>query len=317
MKFFLMSSDESGNIDPTPLHQIFRRLPLTSAISNCDAVVVPVAYFGNYKFNHNLTSLTKPILIFDFTEFGWPWHGQSDNVLGRDCYKNFPHLNTPEYAMLDKWAKDFPAKVHFKRELRKCDQTESLLPISFLCDIPSESLDSREKFNSRPLQVFSSWGYSHPDRRRLHGEIFQKADSKGIHILDHWDQEGHFEGKNWATIHAPHYSRRHMPEVMRWQRQSKLTISMPGAGIACFRNSEAAVNSIMALQHDPLAWAYDWFHGVNCIRLRPGHEFEDLNEALERDNLYDIYLDSQSSIDKWRPHRFVTEYVLPKIKERL
>jgi hypothetical protein len=317
VKLFLMSSDESGNIDPTPLHQIFKRLPLTTDLSQADAVVVPVAYFGNYKFNHNLTSLKKKIILFDFTEFGWPWHGQSDNVLGRGAFKNFPHLNTPEYAMLDKWASDFPATIHFKRELRKCDQSANMFPVSFLCDIPPEPIQSKEEFNARPIEVFYNWGYSHPSRRRLHGEIFCKADSKNIHVIDSLDHGDHFEGsRNWVTVHTPHYARKPMSHLMHWQKRAKLTVSMPGAGITCFRSAEV-VGSIMALQYDPLSWAYDWFNGVNCIRLSPGKEFEELNQALERDNLHDIYVASQESIDKWRPHRFIPEYVIPKIQERL
>lgn len=315
MKLFLMSSDETGNMDPTVLNQILNRLPLTRDLAHCDAVVVPVSWFPGYKFNHALTALQKKIILVDFTEYGWAWEGQTENVLGRNMVHNYGHLNTPDYAMLDKWAADFPAILHFKRELLEVDKTDTLIPISFLCTIPEEPVQTKEQFDARPVEVFYSWGYSHPDRRRLHGEIFTKSDSKGIHIIDHWDQGDHFEGKhNWITIHAPHYARKPMNIIMDRQRCSKVTVSMPGAGNTCFRHSEAPVNSIMALQNDNLSWAYEWMHAVNCIRLTVGQEFEDLNTALETLPLYDIYVESQKSIDQWRPERFVPEYVIPKIR---
>lgn len=328
MKLAVISSSEDNWIDQSISDAILKHLPIGS-IHEADAVIVPVAYRENYRFNRQLLAVTKRIAIIDITEFGWE-AGTKPNVLGAGVIRSFGHLDTDQWGALDQWAAGANIVAHFKRELMRKDWMDNgaLVPIEYLCRMPVPPRQSREEFTRRPIEVFSSWGLSNPVRQVLHGDIFRNAHTSGIHVVDAWDQDNQFNGKTWdsrwpqdgkvwATIHTPHYNRKPMPEVMRWQHRAKLSVSLPGSGVKCFRSAEAPVGSIMALQEDDLAWAFDWIHGQNCIRLARGKEFESLLEATSRTDLYDIYCASQETIAQYQPAFYVANHVLPAIEDRL
>lgn len=317
MKLFIKSADAAGQIDGSVNSQILSQLPLCKREFDADAIVVPISYYRNYKFNEELREVKKPVVLVDFLEFGWNWQWHEENVLGRGNIRKCPHLDTDEYEKLDKWVVEVKPILQFKRELRLGDRGDSLLPAEFLCYLPKTPIQNKEEFDKRPMEVFNSWGYSHPLRRSLHGDIFRFADDHGIHVIDSWEQDGHFEGNhNWSTIHVPHYLRKHISEIQKWMDRAKICVSLPGAGIRCFRHAEIS-NSIMALVHDPLCWSTDWVNGVNCIRLETGKEFDGLLEATKRENLHDIYVNAQETLDRYRPERYAKEYVIPNIKRCL
>lgn len=315
MKLYIQSFDAEWDVNPMVRDGILNHLPLTDAMGLADAVIVVVCYKANYRFNVALQGINKPVILMDFTEFGWD-AGTNKNVLGGGGYfTQFGHLNSDEWKKLDRWAQDHPVILHFKRELFHKDRTPRLIPIEFPCVIPARPVQSKGEFDARSIEVFNCWGLSHPARQWLHGDIFRNAHAKGINVIDAWSHR--IEGRAWASIHTPHYDRRQIGEVMDWNHRAKISVSLPGAGVKCFRSAEAPVGSIMAMWRDELAWSIPWIHCRDCITLTPGCEFEELQVASKLHGLYDIYRNGQETIDSYRSTRYVREYVKPAIESAL
>ncbi len=72
----------------------------------------------------------------------------------------------------------------------------------------------------------------------------------------------------------------------------------------------------MAKQIDNLAWSFPWTE-ENSILLRAGHEFEDLEKAARRDDLYPIYKAGHANVDRYRGKRYANEYLIPIIEAQL
>lgn len=315
MKLFVHTADAGGQIDGTTIQQLLNQLPTVDNINAADAVVVPISYFGNYKFNDALLQIKKKVIIIDYIEHGWDFDFIKPNILGRGIQNSCGHMNNEEYAKLDQWAKDNPPSLTFKRELARKDLDDKHKPADFLCYWPSQRIVSREEFDARPIEVFHCWGLSNPIRPRIHGEIFINAHDKGYNFVDGWDKQL-VEKRNWVALHAPHYLRVKMSQIMEWVKRSKICLSLPGAGIKCFRHAELS-SSIMALPYDPLSWSFEWNHGENCIRLQEFSEIETLLLWLKSEKLYDIYLKAQDTFDRYRPQRYAQEYIIPEIEKVL
>lgn len=287
--------------------------------------IVPISYYHDYEFRRDLRSIigSDPWCLIDYTELGldWDvWSGVDSMVLGRNVL-NFLRVANKEWLALNDLVRDNPPKVYFKRELLAREQTDWLVPVDFPCYLPLPAIETKEQFDTRPLDAFTFWGLSHPARPRLHGEIFKQAYDHGYEVLSqfgHW--HGHFydpRGRTWAAIHAPHFDRKPIEDVMHFNHRSKISVSLPGAGYSCFRDTEAPVGSIPAFWHMPLARAFPWIHGRNCIDLRPTEEWRDLYDATKRDDLYDIYISAQANIQNYQSHNYVHQHILPAIERRL
>ena len=59
-----------------------------------------------------------------------------------------------------------------------------------------------------------------------------------------------------------------MNDILHAQSMSKISVSLNGCGVKCFRHSESPVNSLMALQDNVLEWTYPWTE-ENSILLPP------------------------------------------------
>lgn len=315
MKLFVEPSDANGDRNPILETGILRHLPLASAMREADAVVVPICYVANYKFNQALWHITKPIILLDFMEFGWD-AGDKPNLFGFGSLGNFSHISSEQWIDLDEWVSSLKQPLLFKRELFLKDQNEWRLPIEFPCVQPIPADVSKELFDARPFEVFFNWGLSHPARPRMHGSIFLWADRINVNIIDGWEQY-HDHGKVWVTIHTPHYQRRPIEEVLRWQQRAKISISLPGAGVKCFRSAESPIGSVVAKLADELAWAYPWKHMENCVELHEHEGIVRLCNALADPNLYEVYRACQDTIRKYEQRRYVREHVLANIEVRL
>lgn len=308
----VLSADESGQIDGTVQKLLIDYLPVVSK-SEADVAIVFISYLHVFKFSEQLLHINKPIVLVDFTEYGWDF-GDKNNQWGTGAHRDCGHLNTPEYALFDAWVQDRPPVLTFQRELQQRDRSPIRLPVEWPCDVPAVPLQTKEEFDARPMEVLFVWGLSNPSRPRLHGDIFRNSHDCGINVLSDWRDDGHFEKRNWAALYSPHWRRTHINEVHRWNQRAKISVSLPGAGAKCFRHTmESPVGSIMALPFDTLAWSFEWLHLVNCIRLVPGHEFTSLESVTHCGDLWDIYRWGQATVDRWRPARYVSEYIMPAI----
>jgi hypothetical protein len=100
----------------------------------------------------------------------------------------------------------------------------------------------------------------------------------------------HEPNKNkWVTVNTPHYHRHPMQDILGVNGLSKISLSHFGAGMKCFRTSEASLNSLMAMPINNLAWSFDW-NDSNCILFQIGVEVPTLNIELHKENLYERYV---------------------------
>ncbi len=319
MKLFLAYANANGNTDGVTHEQLIRHLPLTTNLAEADAIVLLAVTHDNFRFNHDLNKLVgkKPMVVIDYIEYGWEFPHDVDNVLGHG-YGAI--LGNQEWCTLDLFLRENKPLLQFKRELRKEDSGPSVIPIDFLAHLPKQPLSTRKQFDSRPFEVFNSWGYSHPNRARVHGDIFHAMGNANVNVIDGYDKLGGnslpYAAKTWLSVFTPHWVRKPMSEVLGYQSQSKISLSLYGAGWKCFRHAEAAENSVMAIQRNNLAWSYPWDES-NSIQLNKPHEVRDLLAATARHTLFDVYLAAQENQDRYRRENYVPNYVLANIRHRL
>jgi hypothetical protein len=287
--------------------------------------VVPVSFYGDYQFRRDLPTIigNKKWVMADFMELGleWPFDGTVDtHVFGRNS-ANFPRMAGQETMRLDAFVRDHPPLVYLKRELLAREHSDWLVPIEFPAYLPLPPLQSKEEFDSRPVEAFHFWGLSSRVRPVLHGDIFRHSYDEGYEIISDWHQwHGYFSdkrGRTWASIHAPHFCRVGIEHIQHYLHRSKISVSLPGAGYHCFRGSEALMGSIPAYQHTAVGWSYPFKHGENCIELRPGFEWEDLHEATQREDLYDIYVEAQKAAAFYQSANYVNNHIIPSIEKQL
>lgn len=320
MKFRIISPDAAGTIDHVLRDQMLRFMDESWQ----GIPFVPISYFPNYRFNADqlLGLEDRRWVLCDMTEYGWDWDQKSENVLGRGVTRNYSHIASDEWAKLDEYVAKNPPLIHFKRELRAVDKNPRLMPVEHLCYSLPSPIQSKAAFDARQIEVNHTWGWSHPRRAILHADIFRAMTTDGVGVISELNHcYGYFKAlqtpgqRTWASIYKPWYARSPAEEIAALNERSKISVSLPGAGNKCFRSCEAPVGSIMALAEDRLAWAFPWEHGVNCIRLNS--DFTDLDAATQRVDLYEIYVNGQATVDRYRSRRYVDEYLIPNIEARL
>jgi hypothetical protein len=311
-----ISPADTHRHESTFMFHIASKLPLAD---DCDVILVTMPWLEDYHFNDNLYKINKPWILLDYIEYTWDWNAQETHIWTKNTGKFLPRLgrNHDDIMKFDKFVKEHPPILTFKRELLEKDRTNKLLPLEYVCYLPRVPIANKEEFDNRKLEVHYNWGLSNPLRPKLHADIYTKANA--YEYVSSYEQIHHCPAKRiWASLHCPWWCRKdYKTEILPIQCQSKLTVSLFGNGIKCFRSSEAPVGGIMALVEDNLAWSFPWIDNYNSIRLRPNYMHEDISSALEKDNLYDTYLKSQDTIDQYRTQRYIDEYLLPKIEEQL
>lgn len=306
----ILSHHKSGEIDPIA-HSIVKHI-------DSKLPIVVVTRLNNYVFNEDLYKIIGKWVLVDFSELDWNWDQQQTHIWGKNTRDFKDKYPGEEWEKFDLFVKKNPPALQFIRELVAKDETDTIKSIEYPCwhNIP-EPL-SEEAFNNRPLEVFYNFGYSHEDRRRVHGEIWTNAQKYGYMVCDNMY---YFDGfmthetapRKWVSIHIPHYKRVDISNILALNSMAKLSLSMSGAGVKCFRHCEASVNAIMCLPEDNLKWSYDWIDGVNCIRLKKGQEIKSITDALQRTDLSQIYLNGLETVKKYRISDYCRNYIEPLI----
>lgn len=320
----IISAHKNNYLDP-PVYNLLKEI-------NSPVPIVQISSLQDYVFNPSLYELKEWILA-DFCEYGAnDFNDGITHVWGVNI-ELFPKAQTEEWKKFDQFVKDNPPALIFKRELLKDCNTENVYPINFPCLWEIPAIQTKFEFESRPLEVFNVWGYSHELRRMLHGEIFINAVKRNRAVIDnfsHLSEEIKDKRKKWLTVFTPWHSRYDMKDVLSWQGLSKLSVSLPGAGFVCFRHSEACINSAMVMRDDPVRWSYDWINGENCIKFPVGKDadsirgitgakqaIETIEEALNNPLLYEIYCEGVNTCHKYSLHNYVSNYIEPIIKKHL
>lgn len=318
MKFFIHSPDKNGFVDGCLQHMVLDGFPnLVSSEAEADVCLVPVSRHAGFEFG-SLPS--KKYAILDFLEY--EWRAVNDvrysHFLGENTAE-FERWLSPEWLRLCESVSGNKPIAYFKRELHASDLfIPTVHPIDWPCMQEIPPVQSEEEYNARPIDVLFWWGYSHPSRPKLHADIFEGMADYGIEVFDNHEVWGAIDTrKAWLSLYLPWYKRVPAATLMALQRQAKITVSMPGAGVKCFRTTgEASVNSVMALPYDDLAWSFPWEHNGNCIRLSD-LVFSDLISTSRRNDLYPIYLNGVKATRRYIRDAYIRDYVLPKIEESI
>lgn len=280
--------------------------------------LVPITITPDFVFNEELRKLDKYIL-FDYVEYGWNWDRIHTHLFGYNSHLFPEKFNTAEWKKFDDFIREKPPLVYFKRELRliPADRLYNVYPIDWPCFHPIPFFQTKDEFNKRQADVIFAWGHSHEARRLLHGKIFIHASDHGYGVIDspYHIERGLKEYKRvWLALQIPHYARIDMPQLLFIQGHAKVSISLPGAGVKCFRHAESPINSVMYMHEDGMNYSYDWENGVNCIRSVPGKEIEAIERALERDNLYEVYKEGVINASHYLLRNYQKNYIEPLIK---
>jgi len=331
MKIYIDTTDANGWTDGVTHGQLFSKLPgLTTQLGAADVAIIESVCHPKYQFNHTLNRLKhtrKPWVHIDYTEWGWNWDFTKDNVLGRtDCYP-CTQFDNHDWGTLKQFIQDYPPILTFQRDLMQRDVGERLIPIDFLAYMDREPVATLEEYSSRPYDVTYVWGYSHPLRPKMHSEIFEAMGTQNVEVLSSFEMlGGHAKSQvvdghqTWVSIFSPHWVRKPMSEVFAVQRKGRCSICLPGAGFKCFREQEAPNNALMFMLENDLARAYPWRDGENCITIRSDHLFFDVfmaTQTIPMNELHELYVEGQATLDRYRAHNYIPNYVIRNIEKRL
>lgn len=294
--------------------------------------ILLLARSENLTFNEDVLSLKgKPYIVVDYIENGWNWNREETLIVGQNCNR-FPDVCQRGWDVLNDFIKENPPVLYFKRELLQSDITDTLLPIEYVNLQPIFPAQTKEQFESRPISVFTYWGRSSDSRLMVHGEFWKNAARKGysvcdnIYYLNAFMEDEKSQPNKWVTMNIPHYSRVDMKHIMEINAVSKLSLSMPGAGVKCFRNcGESLCNSVMVMPEDNLAWSLPFVHGINCIQF-PIYDnpmgiepewpvIKGIEDALKNPNLYDIYLQGLEAAKWYQIDNYIKNYIEPIINK--
>lgn len=307
----IIVADANGTADG-PAHVFLSRV-------NSEIPIVLVSRVQDFKFNEALLSLDKYILV-DFVELGWQWNQQLGHIWGENTHK-FPDVFPgDEWKRFDNFVAERPPLLIFQRELLRKDVVAGVLPIEYPNWQPSHDAQTKEQFNERRIELFHFWGFSHVCRKIFQGNAILHAVREDIEIIDNVFYYQNFLQENhrryWATIHIPHFARMPINQILEINGNAKLSLSLPGAGVKCFRSTgESPVNSLMCIPFDELAWSYPWEHGVNCIRFELNNAVVEIEHALRRDDLYELYLSGVANAENYRVENYIRNYIEKQINE--
>jgi len=321
-KIYILSAHAKGDIDGTTMQNILCHLPnRTTELVEADAVLVPVSHFEDFKMNPLLRKVKKPIILMDFMEY---YSGTSENVTHlfgsrhREAWYNCPGGAWDEFHQ---WCVENPPVLTFKRELYQCDASDKVVPIEWPCYLPAWEIEPKSNFDARPFELFFNWGMSHHSRPAFAAQAYQLMAEGKIDIVSHFDcidSKANEPHRKWISIHSPHTHRTNINEIARRQAQSKMSLSLPGAGVKCFRSCEHLVHTVPLKLQDSMAWSFPWEHGENCLQLPWSSNMAlDAYDYAKHFDLHSIYASAQDLADRYRVHRYTAEYIMPRIRRVL
>lgn len=284
--------------------------------------IVMVSYSDNFVFNEELLTLKpKEFLVIDFIEMGWDYDWSKHSL--ESYHKRF---KGEEWKKYHDWAYGSEPLLCFKRELDiPTSKVAGYYPIEYPAMVQPKEVQAEEYFNKRPINGCYYFGRSHESRLLLHASIWGGATKYGYSVCDNPYQMfgnpkenlGNFleneKGKKYVSMHLPHWFRLPIELILGINEFSKISIAPHGAGIKTFRAAEISSNSVMLMWEDNLKWTYDWIHGFNCLKCKPGEEVETIEKWVNDKNLYSIYVEGVKTWEKYRPENYITNYIEPII----
>ena len=302
IKAFCTSIESSGGYSGI-FHHTFGLYFESVSLDRADFVFVVLENCHNWAIDSILRNLIntsgKPVAVFDYWEEAW-------NEL---AYR----IDTHGLQNI---------KAVFKREMVK-NHTYSgnIHPIDWYNHIPVPEPDTFEEFNARPIDILMIWGLSNPIRPEVHGNLMAGCHKHGWTYIGNRHHIAYEGGQKAVLLHQPHYDRIPEKEMYELQSKSKITISLPGAGVKCFRHAEAPINSVMAKPEDNLVWQAGW-DKTNCVFFSDSvveigcliDYGNDLKYELSNpETLYQKYLNGTKRAHEIKPEKVWNTHILPKI----
>lgn len=302
------------------------------SLEECDLVfVVPVFHKKDYLLNtelaNDIVNSKKLIVFFDYNELGWWVDGEYDHIFGVNSILG-SHFAEDEllapYAYLSEWMRGmFLAKrvtAYFKRELHNTTVEKypgkNIHPIDWVNHIVWDTIDTEEEFNARPIEVLFIFGQSHPNRMQFVSSVINFSSINHWNICTDPSDLAYTPGKKVAMFHRGWWNRLSQGEMYDLQSKAKITVSMPGYGIKCFRDAEAPVNSVMAMMETDIVRMIDWKE-AGAIMMNHRSMVGEIEGALSQpDKLYARYLLGIKQSENTKPNLVWDNYILPKLSKQ-
>jgi len=195
--------------------------------------------------------------FIDCAEYGWfnrmrpNWQEEYYSAFAPGSLRNHTKNMTEQvFLLLFLQGKSFP---YFLREfLVGFPYPPTYYPIDYPITVePDMTPPDREQYLARPVDLFLSWGISHPFRANLTEEVRQAGVRTDINI-----------------IQDPHGGRLPYDEYVGRMARAKATVSYDGYGISAFRESEALCRTLLFRGGVPTIQRCPLYSGVNCVEYK-------------------------------------------------
>lgn len=301
--------------------------PVTDRLAEGDYVVLEVCHkHAGFQFDHKAAAglAGKPVVVLDYLEYGWRKSWNNSHLVGRNSAA--AGLGE-EYTKLDEWLAGQHVVAYFKRELtpevQALETSFPVYPVELLAQESEVRWFSRNDWDRRSGGIFHLYGFSHMDRKRLHGAL-QVEFGTTVNSLDAVEHPGH-PAADWHYLEQrEHWSRYDMPRVLAAQREFALSIALPGAGVKTFRDGEACNGTVPVFADVGMKRAIPWTE-ENAIllptvngELRIHESVEILRAALsDRTALYPKAQSALVNCIRYQAEKYVDNHINRHIRAHL
>lgn len=300
------------------------------SLQNKDVVVLPITFRDDAIFDlEQAKSLSgKPIIVLDMMEYGHAVSWKNEHVLGiNDKINRGIVPNREYYTALSEWLSKQRIVCYFKREFSQQIQQMNLPfpiePIELLAiQVPKASLKA-EQWHSRVGKLFHLYGFSHIDRKRMHGALQVALSNNTVNSLEHAE---HCVGQRMSFSllqEVPHYIRYAYQRVLNVNANCVLSLALPGAGVKCFRNIESSYLSIPVISDLKMRWAYPWNESNSIILPVDSDGFLLIDKSVEiikqkleqKDILLDVAFKAVDNCNFYNKLDYNNNYLIPTTRK--
>lgn len=274
----------------------------------------------------------KPLVVLDFAEYGYDESWRNNHLLGVKNHFERVVPNRDYYDRLHEWVSRQNIRVFFKREF-SIPITEMwsngyysgfpIYPVDLISEKVPRCVINKDQWMARRGGVFHLYGYSHMDRKRLHGAL-QARWPRTINNLMAMQECINREAQFHLLEQVEWWSRYQLGAVLNAQQQCMISVGLPGYGVKCFRNAEACYSCVPAVADLGLKWSVPWTE-ENAIMLPMVNGALDVPRAVEvlekaledKEALYNHAVNAADSCNEYQVDHYVEKYINQHIRNHL
>jgi hypothetical protein len=315
-----------------------------SDLESADIVCVFVTFSGDDctfdEYTSELISKTnKPIIIFDYNEYGTHNGGNRINEYNLFGYQlEFNDLNIYNYSSkMHRFLSDNHKLItcYFKRELGTAvDLTKvpfKVYPLEFIADeyTTKVAADTKDQYYDRKCIYNFVWGFSNFSRPHLNGTFLLNMEKFNCKFaLSHKQTTYMLNESTDKFIFITNHDWRERVDLNFINSKSMMILDLYGCGLKCFRNVESSKNSL-SVKQDPsqVKYTYEWKDGYNCISLPVNDDMSlNIDKSIKtlldyrhdkHHLLYDMYLNSVEINKLYAPSHYVPNHLIKNIKSAI